>query len=726
MDSSSIDHVNGNPKFVNTRYFREAAIGYKKNGGKYITAPIGSKEWWEWWEEQEKRCLEGYTVGGVSVTGRHYFYMNFSQLRKMDDDLRGQKVGYKDWDFPAFFEIDYDWYWYKEIAWWGCTPEQLAKLHLWRNPTYLGGGRHLSCAKTRRAGFSFKEANDGVYCYHFIDGSKSYYFAAIEGYLISDGILNKVEYNLDFLNQNTDGWFLKNRMQNSTLMHQMATYKDKKGNIKGTRSEIIGVIINDPDKVRGKEGVKIVYEEAGSFKNLKRALSISVPSISEGSTLTGQISVFGTGGEEKGTDIEGLQDVFENPNDPVFRMLPFKNDWQEGFGASECGVFIPYYMANPTYMDLDGNVDVKRAIADETVIRNTLRKDRDQKKYDLRIAEFPEIPSDAFVRIQKNGFPIGEVLMQKQRVLMSREIQGSIDYGDLVQGSEGLVFQRKPKSEARPIDYYPHKNDDDLTSCITVIEEPQFTVIDTETPDGRILKKNVIPEDVYLLVVDPYYKDDAEDKTSLGSVKVIKQKNRYFNDITDREVAWYTGRPGRTDNFYEIVLKLADWYNGKVQSEIAGGGKGLLDYARLKKKLHRLHFEPVLINGTEMEKIAKNRSYFMDISTDDKKDGLEYYISWLKTPVGLDENGNEIWNLHYIYDVGTLDECLKFNDKDNFDRISSWVVAMFMLKEHKLESAKKRKEKVNKVVGKRILFSNAEQNTSGLSKLTFKDGEVYI
>jgi hypothetical protein len=725
---SSIDNIQGNPKFINTRYFREAAISFKKNGGRYINAPIGSKEWWEWWEEQERRCQEGYTVGGVSVTGRHYHYMNFTQLRKMDDDLRGAKVAYKDWDFPSFFEIDYDWYWYKEIAWWGCTPEQLHRLHLWRNPTYLGGGRHLSCAKTRRAGFSFKEGADGVYNYHFIDGSKSYYFAAIEQYLTTDGILNKVEFNLDFLNKNTDGWFLKNRMQNSTLMHQMASYKDKKGNVGGTRSEIIGVVINDPDKVRGKEGIKIVYEEAGSFKNLKRALAISVPSVSEGNTLTGQISVFGTGGEEKGADIEGLEDVFYNPNDPIFRMLPFQNDWEEGYEATECGVFIPYYMANPTFMDLDGNVDVAQAIKSETDLREALKKQKDTKKYDLRIAEYPEIPSDAFIRSGKNGFPTAEIKLQKQRVLTSHEIQGNLMYGDLVQTPDkGLVFQPKPKEQAKPIDHYPHKNDENLDSCIVVVEEPQFTIVDTPLPDGRIIMKNVIPDDVYLLVVDPYYKDDAEDKTSLGVVKVIKQKSKYFKDITDREVAWYAGRPGRTDNFYEIVLKLADWYNGKIQSEIAGGGKGLLDFARNRKKVGRLCFEPVLINGTEMEKIPKNRNYFMNISTDDKRLGVEYFINYLKTPIGLDENGNEIWNLHYIYDVGTLEECLKFNDDGNFDRISAWIVAMYAIKETKLETVARKKHKKNRLVGNRTLFSNGDStNRSGIIRLGIKDGEVYI
>lgn len=715
MDNS-FNNIIGNPKFVNTRHFREAAIAYKKNGGRYTKAPVGSKDWYEFWQEQERRCLYGYKVGGVKVTGRHYFYMNFTQLKKVDDELKGQKVAYKEPDFPSFFEIDYDWFWYKEIAWYGCDKNILDKLHLWRNPrvnedgTY-GGGMHLGCLKTRRAGFSYKEGADGVYNYNFIPASKSYYFAAIEDYLTVDGILNKVQFDLEFLNQHTDEYWLKNRMEKNTLMHQKASYVDEFGNKKGTNSEIIGVIVNDPDKVRGKDGMKLVYEEAGSFKDLKRALAISVPSVSEGSTLTGQISIFGTGGEEKGQDIEGLQDIFETPR--IYKCLPFENDWEEGYEGTECGVFVPCYMANRSFMDLDGNINIDEALKFEDKERELKRKSTDSREYDLRVSENPKTPSEALLRVGDVTFPKAEALVQKNRVLQSREIKGLIQHGKLLNHGPEKGLQFEITEGAKPLLRYPHKNNEDIRGCLTVVEKPQ--VIDYRNKEGKLVKG--VPPEVYIIFIDPYYKDEPkgdQDTISLGAIYVCKQRSLYFDNKSDIDVAWFVGRPGKTEELYDIAINLAMWYNGKIQGEIAGGGQGLVDRARVRKKLSLLCFEPIYINNKEIEKISKNRSFLMDISTDEKRLGIQYYADWLKTVVGIDQNGGEIWNLHYIYDLGLLDEILKFNSKGNFDRISAQIVKMFQLKEVLQEKIKKGEKKKKDFLGSRPLFGGANTNQDEL------------
>lgn len=706
---SSFENIIGNPKFLNTRYFREAALDFKKNKGHYTLAPRGSKEWYDYWEEQERRCLFGYKVGGVKVTGKHYFYMNFTQLKKVEDKSKGAKVAHKAPDFPSFFEIDYDWWWYKEIAWHGCNKATLDKLHLWRNPSpnedgSYGGAMHLGCLKTRRAGFSYKEAADGVYNYNFIPQSKSYYFAALEDYLTKDGILNKVQYDLEFLNQNTSGFWLKNRMEKNTLMHQKASYIDEEKNIRGYQSEIIGVIVNDPDKVRGKDGIKITYEEGGSFKNLKRAMDISVPSVSEGATLTGQISVFGTGGEEKGTDIEGLQDVFEHPR--LSHMLPFLNDWEEGYEGTECGVFIPCYMANPSFMDLDGNVNIQAAIDFEDRERDLKKQSKDSKDLDRRTAENPKTPTEALLRIGSNHFPKAEILAQKNRILRSRQLQAFIRYGDVVnEADKGFTFNTR--EGAKPILHYPHKNEDDIRGCVAMVEPPQKADVYV---GNKLIQK--VPDDVYIIVVDPYYKDDPkgdQSTISLGAIYVVKQTSNYFNNKSNQDVAWFVGRPGDTKAFYQVLFALSAMYNAKIQSEIAGGGQGIIDYARTHQKLNRLMFEPIYINDKEIEKISKNRSYFVDVEKD-KNLNLLYYSDWLKTCVALDENGNEIWNLHYVYDLGLLEELLKYNDTGNFDRISAQLVKMVTIKERSAEGAKKKRDnKKPGIIGNRALFSNKGQ-----------------
>lgn len=709
------------PHFINTRYFREAAIDFKKNKGRYTLAPIGSKEWYEYWEEQERRCRFGYKVGGVKITGKHYGYMNFSRMKRVGENNKGAVVSHKEMDFPGFWEIDYDWWWYKEIAWYGCTKAQLDKLKLWRNPKENrdkegnllgthGGGKHLSCLKTRRGGFSYKEAYDGVHNYNFIPGSISYYFAAIEQYLTTDGILNKVAVNLEWLNQFTDGFWLKNRMEKNTLMHQKASYKDDYGAVKGFLSEIVGVIINDPDKVRGKDGIKLTYEEAGSFKNLKKALGISVPSVGEGATLTGQISVFGTGGEEKGQDIEGLEDVFLNPI--LHNMLMFENDWEQGYEGTECGVFIPCYMANPSFMDSDGNVQRELALTYEDEIRATKRNSGDSKDFDLRIAEHPKVPTEALLRPNNNGFPKAEMLLQKNRILRSKELMGRIQHG-MVRNIPGKGLDFCIEEGLKPITKYPHKNEDDIRGCFTMIERPQKCKI---IVDGKEIERT--PEGVYYIVVDPYYKDQPkgdQEHVSLGAIYVIKMRSMYFTNKVDLDVAWFVGRPGITTNFHEILFNIADFYNAKIQGEIGGGGQGIVDYARAHRKLDRLEFEPLYINEKEIEKISKNRSYLMDLQDDQKRLGLTYWADWLKTVVGIDENGHEIWNLHYIYDLGLLDEGRQFNDKGNFDRISAQIIKMFVIREHIAKRIKEKpKEQKGNLFGKRPLFQNGTSNPHGL------------
>jgi hypothetical protein len=696
---------------VNTQYFREAANDFEKNKAKgimrYTLAPPKSREWYEYWKMHEERCLKGYSVGGVRITGKHYFYLNFTPIQSITGKGKTQ---IKQEGFPKFWEIDYNWWWYKEIAWWGCSPEQLAKLHLWRNPIDLTGGFHLSCLKTRRAGFSYKEAADGVWNYNFIPKSKSFYLAGKEDFLIVDGILNKVQNDLDWLNKYTDGYWLKNRHRHNTLMHQEAAYMDMKDKqVKGLFSQIIGrTIAGDPDKARGADGLKVVFEEAGSFANLKGALDIVVPSVSAGATLTGQISVFGTGGEE-GQDIEGLDEIFNDPR--TYRMLPFENNWEEGYESTECGVFVPHYMANDTYIDDHGVCDVEGAIIYEDTIREQKKKSKDPKSYDRRIAEFPRNPTDALIRVNVNNFPVAEAKAQLNRVMRDMSLQGLLKNGEFVHTEKGLRFEPKAIVEARPVNKYPHKKGDDIEGCITIFKEPI-----------RDAQGNVA-EGMYIINVDPFYDDEAADVTSLGSIYVTKLFDNH-TPTHSMDVAWSHGRPRSLRTFHQRIFDLAEYYNAKVQCEVGGGGKGVLDYAIANKKLKYLEF----VGGDGRKEInidSKNRTYLMTISTDDKRQGLTYLQDYLRQQVGFTETGAELLNIHFVYDLGYLWEIVKFNPLKNADRISAQIVKMLRMKGMITQKPKKEKKQGKRLID-RGLFGDDNPGSYRLQTLRVQDGEVII
>lgn len=667
-------------RLVNTQYFREAGLQFIKNGGYYTRAPQGSREYRDFWDLWEERCKNGMKVGDTWIPGRHVWYLNFTPIMKVPDNkLRMMMADAKDkrgkitrtalekiFEFPRFYEIDYEWYNFKDIAWHGGEFMGVSSV----------GAQHIGCAKARGAGFSYKEASDGCYNYTFIPRSKSYYFAGIEQYLTTDGILNKAKDMLDFINDHCPEW-AQNRMKSDQLMRMKASYIDGFGVERGNFSEIIGVIVDNPNKTRGKRGRKITFEEAGSFKNLKKALKISLGSIQDGGVVTGQISLFGTGGEE-GPSIEGLEDIFNNPRE--YDMLAFPNIYEEGMEATEIGYFVPVYRTNPMFMDEDGNCDYAGNIEYELQQREREKRKPDPREYDGYCAEYPIYPSEVFQRVTVNPFLAKELKAQEQRIKRSAAIQDLLRYGEFYRDDNSeLQFLVMPKHEARPIENYPHTKEDNLEGTVTMIERPYRD------------RHGKIPKGLYMVIFDPYYKEESEDISSLFTVYVMKMYNNVSPENEGMPVAWYRGRPQDLDRAYKMLFDLSEYYDADVQGEIVGGGQGVLDYAKTHKLLHRLRFEPEVLFGKEINKNF-NRSYLMNMPTERKRMGLTYVIDWHKQLRSIDKDGRRNLTLHRYYDIVGVREMMKFNGKRNADTISTLIVGMFELREQVYQMEKEQEQ----------------------------------
>lgn len=131
--------VDFNKHVYNSIKFSPAAEFYKKNKC-YTLAPRGTTDYNTYWEQETSRCLNGYTApDGDSITGYHYFYLNYSPIMKL------KEVQYKDregnlrtrrervLDFPRFW--DYDYYYFNAI-------EQAED-----------EGKHMSVLKSRQRGY---------------------------------------------------------------------------------------------------------------------------------------------------------------------------------------------------------------------------------------------------------------------------------------------------------------------------------------------------------------------------------------------------------------------------------------------------------------------------------------------------------------------------------------------------------------------------------------------
>lgn len=347
--------VDFNKQIKNSNKFRQPALRFLEVGS-YCQYPEGTSEYYKYWDQQMDRCKNGYTADdGDFISGYNYFYLNFCPIQRIiyttinnpDGSTKIKKT--RDLQFPDFY--DYDYYFFQAVE------------------DAEGEGKHLCALKSRRKGYSYKNASMACRNYYLFPGSKTYIYASNKQYLTEDGILTKAWDYMDFIDKNT-AWGKKRSV--NTQMRKRAGFftKDEYGNEieLGFKSEIIGVTLKDnPDVVRGKAGKLIIFEEAGSFSELGAAWQIARPSVEQDGMAFGTMIAFGTGGDED-SHFETLKDMFYNPDG--YNCIGFDNIWDETPSDKKCGFFIPQYTnmdfrddaGNRIYMDNDGNTLRRKSV----------------------------------------------------------------------------------------------------------------------------------------------------------------------------------------------------------------------------------------------------------------------------------------------------------------------------------------------------------------------------
>jgi intein/homing endonuclease len=255
-------------RITNTDQFRPAALHFLQYG-HYCVDPKGTSAYFEYWDEETNRCINGYTSPeGNHITGYFYYYLNYFQI---DQQVNGKSVK----TFPRYY--DYDKVFFDTIE--QCELK----------------GKHLAVLKARRKGYSYKIAAMLCRNFYFIENSSSYAYASQNEFLTKDGILTKAWNGMDFVDENT-AWY-KKRQKIDRQMHKRASFIVDREGVKielGYKSEIIGVTLkNDVQKIRGKKAKLIIFEEAGKFPNLKEAWQIGKPSVQQGDEVFGLMIAFG-------------------------------------------------------------------------------------------------------------------------------------------------------------------------------------------------------------------------------------------------------------------------------------------------------------------------------------------------------------------------------------------------------------------------------------------------
>lgn len=631
-------------KLRDTHLFSPAAAHYIEYGF-YTDALPGTKQYYEYWDKEQHRCMHGHEINGVKISGFHYFYLNYCPIDRIIDEEQpdGEVISRRDRSFPAFYDGDYEYF----------NAIDRARRE----------NKHMVVLKARRKGFSYKAAAMLCRNYFHIRNSKNFVFASDKQYLTGDGMLSKAWDIVSFVDDNT-AWTQPRLIDRE--MHKQSGYKKNVNGADvalGFKSQIIGVSLkDDPDKIRGKAGELIFFEEAGSFSGLLKAWEVAMPTMRQGSKTLGTMVAFGTGGEE-GPGFEGMEELFYHPE--AYDCLAFENDWDAGAMGTECGYFVPIYKNLDGFIDKDGNSLVEEAIAYEESQREKKKKGNDPKAFDQYIAEMPFTPQEATLQVTANTFDTASLKEQYNRVIANGlEKIGVI--GEMLYDSNGKVKFR-PDANLRPIVKFPHRKDDDLTGGVIIYEAPYRTEVE-----------EYIPKNLYVVCHDPYAQGKSASATSLGAAYVIKVPNN-VSKPDDIIVASYVGRPQSQDEYNRNLFMLAEYYNAKIGFENDRGE--VIAYAKRFRKMHLLQEEFEMLDKRELRSKTVKRQYGMHMTEQRKAQGELYIRDWLVSGRGANEDGEITLNMHKIYDPALLLELIKFNRQGNFDRAMALMIGMYHTRE---------------------------------------------
>ncbi len=651
MPGTNTQHVPHVDKFVKTSEFQDRAKFFMANKC-YTTHLKGTAAYQDFWKEEDFKCRFGMTNSkGISITGPHYFYLNYVQIKSEDKAVK-RKLN----QFPRFLAIDYDYFWILDK----CRKE----------------GKSLVLVKPRRTGFTYKSSATIAHEYNFYRDSVCVIGAHLEK--LATTTMNTVLDNLNFLNTHTE-W--KKAQNPSTKDYVKARYQvtvDGTTTYRGYNSEVRKyTFLNNPSAAVGLTTNVFLFEEAGTQSNLIQSYNFSRPTWMDGDNQIGVAICQGTGGDmTDGT--RDFAELFYSPGQ--YGFLEFDNVWDENKQGTKCGWFISSVRArlgeykdelrrNPTKKDLpmvddDGNAEEELALLSIMDGREIASKGSSSKALQEVVTQFPLTPSEAFLRTSGSVFPVIELQEHLANLETSRELQAKAQTGELYFNSENKLKFRADHTLPAITDY-PLKKGDRKEGAIVIWEHPEM-----ETD------KN--PFGLYVGSCDPFDMDQAAYSDSLGSFFIYKT---YLNATTtsNQIVAEYTGRPESAVDFYENCRKLCIYYNAKCLYE--NQLKGLKNYFMEKNSLHMLHEQPNNMIKNIVKQTTVHRGYGVHMTKEIRMQCEIYMKQWLleeRTQI----NGQRILNLHTILSIPLLKELIAYDGEINTDRVSSCFMWILQIKEN--------------------------------------------
>lgn len=516
--------------FINTREFSPVALGKEKCPPR----KTNYYEWREWWIEQRRRSREGFSVGGVKITGPHYHYLNFLQILRVGDRGGSRKELLP----PRFIDLDYDKFW------------------AYHNARYIDKKRGLAITGSRQRGKTMFSAALAAHEFHFFRKSQTLIVAYDEEYAN-----DTFRLFLEYCDQLMVTEWRKSRQLKDTADEVMAGrwVRDpitKDWIPKGYRSTAHKLVAkNNFQCTIGKTPSLVLREESGKYPNYLQQADYMKSQLESEGQQTGFSLDFGTGGAMTTGGSTGLKTIYWNPG--RLNYAGFDEQWSDEGDYIEGGgklvsFFIPAHRG--LIMDENGNSLKEPSLKKMDHDRALAEAESDDALYNLTSQE-PKNPKESFY-VQGGGvLPVKLLNRRLAKIESSAHLQKIIQRGD-------LDFIVNSEREVIGIEWTANKE-----GVFHILEHPEWTrPFDPQKPN-RITRANGFR--IYKSGVDSYDQDTST-TGSIGSQFIYK---KFINaDLTGNLfVAQYSDRPD-ADDFYENTFKLNYYYNCKMLFEATNVG----------------------------------------------------------------------------------------------------------------------------------------------------------
>ena len=412
-----------------------------------------------------------------------------------------------------------------------------------------------------------------------------------------------------------------------------ASIKAPDGTEYGWMSEINSVVADTADKIRGDRLDRLVYEEAGSNKNLTESWIKGDALVALGGFHFGTRIALGTGGDDMA--LTGLKTMFINPSG--YNILPFKNYDTDDGKPEITAFFLPAHKFALTseYLDNRGVTDYIRF----KKFYEAQRAKLSDKDYLNECAEHCFTPREA---LSKHGDNVFDATAIAERIVQIK-VQGNYTKPKRMQLLwDKTVGDGMTKVIARESE----------SSHLLVVEPP---ILD-ET--GKPYKNLYVAG---IDAIDMGRSDSATDGDVSDFCVVVKKRILGMDD--PKYVAMYKFRPNDIRQAYDLTLKLLTWYNCKAMLEYTK--ISIQTYFKEKGKGHLFMSRPDFASNNGSRRNPVKRLIGLPATEAVIRHGLELVGNFI----------NDYW--HTIDYEEMLDQMLNYSyeNKRKFDIIAAMQMA---------------------------------------------------